>query len=174
MKVLDGTQSLKILWEHFKASNCWAVRFIHCKRLNLCWKTVQKFTTCNLENLMAYKCHTINQHQKYDCLSEVMQINNQFFLTCWSTLQLMQKDQNQSLSKQESMKNGEQMWHFLFLLLRVSLITLQSRKQKVTWGHIHWCNRHHPYTSMEQIPPLVLLWHVLIPVDHQQGSHLYR
>jgi hypothetical protein len=70
MKALEIATSLKIPRQDFKASNGWAVRFMRCKGLALCWRTTlaKKLPTYYDEKLVAYQCHIIKLRRKHDYL----------------------------------------------------------------------------------------------------------
>jgi hypothetical protein len=62
MKALEIATSLKIPRQDFKASNGWAIRFMHRKGLALRRRTtlVQKLPTDYVEKLIAYQLRIIN------------------------------------------------------------------------------------------------------------------
>jgi hypothetical protein len=70
MKALEIATSLKIPRKNFKASNDWAVRFMHHEGVALHWRTTlaQKLPTDHVEKLIAYQRHIINLRQKHDYL----------------------------------------------------------------------------------------------------------
>jgi hypothetical protein len=67
---IETATSLKIPRQDFKASNGWAVRFMSCKGLALCWRTTlaKKLPTDYAEKLIAYQHHITNLHRKHDYL----------------------------------------------------------------------------------------------------------
>jgi hypothetical protein len=107
MKALEIATSLKIPWQDFKASNGWAVGFMCRKGLALHRRTTlaKKLPTDYVEKLIAYQRHIINLHRKHNYLLGQMGMKPQSFLICRPTLQLIQKVQNQYLSKQQDMEN---------------------------------------------------------------------
>jgi hypothetical protein len=70
MKALEIATFLKIPQQDFKASNCWAVRFLHYKGLAPHQRTtlMQKLPTDYIKKLIAYQCHIINLRLKHDYL----------------------------------------------------------------------------------------------------------
>jgi transposase-like protein len=101
VKALEIATFLKIPLQDFKSSNGWAIRFMHCKGLALHRRTTLalKLPTDYVEKLIAYQRH-INLHRKW-----VAQMKPQSSFICQPTVQLIQKVQNQYLSKQQDMKN---------------------------------------------------------------------
>jgi hypothetical protein len=108
MKAFEIVTSLKIPRQDFKASNGWAVRFMHRKGLALRRRTTlaKKLPTDYVKKLTAYQRHIIKLHRKHDYLLGHMGNADEtpVFLICRPTLQLIQKVQNQYLSKQQDMK----------------------------------------------------------------------
>ena len=80
LMALEVTPSL--IQQDCKGSNFWAVRFMHCKGLAVCWRTTlaYKLPTDHLEKLIAYQHEIINLHQKHDyVLGRVLRMNPQSF-----------------------------------------------------------------------------------------------